>query len=195
MLGRMHAVSFERDPKHLGFVIARYHFVARMLFGCTHVLEVGCGDGTGARVVAQTVPFLYGMDIEEQSTFPGRFVRGDIVKNGPQSLGWRDMDGIYALDVLEHIAASSEDKAIDNMKLFLRDRGTLIIGMPSLESQAYASEESKKYHVNCKTEEGLCKTMLRHFSNVYMFGMNDSTLHVGHPAMAHYRLALCTGHD
>jgi SAM-dependent methyltransferase len=194
MLGRMHAVSFERDPKHLGFVLARYHFVARMLVGCTHVLEVGCGDGTGAKIIAGAVPHLYGLDIEEQPTFPGYFVQGDILNFPPPSF-LAVMDAVFSLDVLEHIHPEHEDTAIKNMEACLKKNGTLIIGMPSLESQPYASEISKRHHVNCKTEEGLRETMLRHFSNVYMFGMNDSTLHVGYPALMHYRLALCTGHD
>jgi hypothetical protein len=31
-----------------------------------------------------------------------------------------------------------------------------------------------------------------HFSNVFMFGMNDETLHTGYGPMCHYRLAVCT---
>ena len=69
--------------------------------------------------------------------------------------------------------------------------GTCIIGMPSLESQAYARPESRDCHVNTKTEKGLRETMLRHFVRVFTFSMNDEIVGTGFGGMAHYRLALC----
>lgn len=200
MLGEMHAASFASDPKHLGFVLARYTFVAKMLYGKRHVLEIGCGDGTGAKVVAPAVNYLYGIDREELPNYSGPFVKMDIIEDADRIpfLDWHGpengMDAVFALDVLEHIQPRSEDAFIGNMKFFLRnEHGVCIIGMPSLESQPHASALSKQHHVNCKTEEGLRSTMSRHFRNVFMFGMNDATLHTGFGPMCQYRLALCTG--
>jgi len=65
--------------------------------------------------------------------------------------------------------------------------------MPSLESQEHASPPSKAGHINCKTEPQLREFMIRHFHNVFLFGMNDETLHTGFGPMAHYRLALACG--
>jgi SAM-dependent methyltransferase len=192
----MHAASFQNDPKHLGFVLARYSFVARMLQGKQHVLEIGCGDGTGAHVVKKVVGRLYGLDREEQPTFPGAFYKFDIIRESDGrfcALDWSDMDAVYALDVLEHIDPGYEHIAIQAMIYFLKQSGPLIIGMPSRESQPYASELSKRYHVNCKTEDELRATLSKHFHNVFLFGMNDGTLHTGFGPMAHYRLAICTG--
>lgn len=36
-------------------MLFRYKFVSKMLAGLDHVLEIGCGDGFGARIVAQAV--------------------------------------------------------------------------------------------------------------------------------------------
>jgi len=189
MLGEMHAASFKTDPKHLGFVLARYHFVARMFEGKENVLEVGCGDGTGASIVKEVVGKLIGMDKESQRNYPGHFWLGDILDGAPPTF----MDAIFALDVLEHILPVDEDKALYNITRALLPSGVCIIGTPSRESQPYASELSRKYHVNCKTENELRSLMGRHFENVFMFGMNDATLHTGFGPMCHYRLALCTG--
>ena len=71
--------------------------------------------------------------------------------------------------------------------------GAMIIGMPSLESQQYASAPSRAGHVNCKTEDGLRALMLRFFENVFLFGMNDEVLHTGYGPMCQYRLALACG--
>jgi len=192
-LGAMHAASFAEDPKHLLFMLARYHFVARMLQGKGLVLEVGCGDGTGARLVVLAVNCLIGMDTADYGDFPGStFQKGDIRFDQPD-IATGELDAVYALDVLEHIHPSLEESALVNMTYSLKPDGVCIIGMPSLESQPYASENSRREHVNCKTELALRRLMQRFFTNVFMFGMQDATLHTGFDRMAHYRLALCTG--
>lgn len=189
-LGPMHAHSLEHDPRHVAFVLARYLFVAKMVTGCGNVLEVGCGDGTGAHIVRPVVQKLYGLDMVAPLNYPGGFLLADILRSPvPISGGW---DAVFALDVLEHIHERDEDKMLHNMCWHLNSTGIAIIGMPSAESQPYASELSKRYHVNTKTEDQLRTTMRRHFSNVFMFGQNDCTLHTGFGPFCNYRLALCT---
>ncbi len=189
----MHAASFAEDPKHLGFVLARYKFVAKMFQDMHTVLEVGCGDCTGANLVKRVVNEWVGCDVtplvdaDDVHEF-------DMVSYGPEPIPFKsDFNGIYALDVLEHILPEDENRFIENMATWLYSNGALIIGSPSLESQPYASLNSKMQHVNCKTEEGMRKTLGRHFSNVFLFGMQDETLTTGFGPMCHYRLAVCTG--
>jgi hypothetical protein len=183
----MHAESFASDPKHLGFVLRRYHFVARMLQGASTVLEVGCGDGTGAQIVKPVVEELICIDREPTSTG----VQWDIL-SGPFETD--PLDAVYALDVLEHVVPEQEDWALFNMRAHLKSFGKFIIGMPSRESQLHASRLSKLHHVNCKTEQELRSTMEKHFNAVFMFGLNDYTLHDGYGPLCHYRLAVCVGH-
>ncbi len=195
-LGAMHDASWKTDPKHLGFVLARYHFVARMLEGCNRVMEVGCGEGTGARIVKAVVKVHFGIDREVKLIPSGYgWAAHDIVEDGPFIFGYDiSWDAIYALDVLEHIPLHEEPRFFANITRTLDDQhGVLIIGSPSLESQIYASALSRKHHCNCKTEDGLRQTLAPYFRNVFLFGMNDMTLHTGFGPMVHYRLAICTG--
>lgn len=90
-------------------------------------------------------------------------------------------DAVYALDVFEHIA---EESAF--LSRLARCAPVCIIGTPSLESQRYASDISRAGHVNCVTKRGLRERMQRHWRHVFMFGMNDTTLHTGFDAMTHY---------
>jgi len=183
----MHAASFASDPKHLAFVLARYHFVARMLHGVGKVLEVGAGDATGAQLVIPVVDEWAGIDREPLSPSVSRH---DMLDR-PWMYGW---NAIYALDVLEHIPEAAENRFLSNIVASLSfDNGVVVIGMPSLESQGHASDLSRLHHVNCKTEDGLRATLSRHFRNVFLFGMNDCTLHAGYGAFCQYRLALCCG--
>jgi len=183
-----------RDPKRLGFVLARYKFVAKMFAGKASVLEVGCADGFGAHVVRQHVRRLVAIDIDEKAIAeaeaynsedrPTEFKVADILKDA-----FRDFSAVYSLDVLEHMKPCLEEHAY--LEALRRAAPLAIIGSPSLESQAYASELSKAGHVNCKTEDDFRETLRRYWNEVFIFGMNDEVLHTGFGPMAHYRLALC----
>lgn len=191
-LGQMHDHSFRIDPKHLGFVLRRYHFVARMLRGARSVLEIGCGDGTGAQIVRKAVGSYNGIDIASYQCVPGHDYAMHNILDGPYSVG-HQFDAIYALDVLEHIEPTDEYTFFRNVIASLTPHGTVIIGAPSHESQVYASELSRRYHVNCKTAKQMFETLDRHFHNVFLLGLNDYALHDGFDQMCHYRLAICTG--
>jgi len=73
----------------------------------------------------------------------------------------------------------------------LKKSGCTIIGIPSLESQAYASPGSREGHVNCKSGITLQTLLLQYFDHVFLFSMNDEVVHTGFSKMAHYLLALC----
>jgi 2-polyprenyl-3-methyl-5-hydroxy-6-metoxy-1,4-benzoquinol methylase len=198
-LGLMTSWAFLDDPKRLAFTFSRYKFVAKMLAGSEHVLEVGCGDGFVSRIVLQEVKALTAVD------FDLAFVEDANARMCDEwrfVCKWHDMmegpvegvfDGIYSLDVLEHIPAEHEHKFIVNMIAPLTPHGVAVIGMPSLESQTYASPRSKEGHVNCKRQPDFKKLMQSYFHNVFMFSMNDEVVHTGYHAMSHYNIALCCG--
>jgi SAM-dependent methyltransferase len=188
------------DPRRLAISLARYKFVAKMFSGRESVLEVGCGDGFCAPIVRQEVTKLtltdfdkiYIDDIKARTKPPEHDkwpVDALVIDIRTEDLPGRH-DGIYALDVFEHIPEHDEDAAMRRIVKALAPHGAVIIGMPSLESQQYASPQSKAGHINCKTETGLRDFMRRHFHNVFMFSMNDEVVHTGFGPMAHYRFAV-----
>lgn len=195
--GLMSSQVWRDDPRRLGFVLARYKFVAKMFSGLEKVLEVGCADAFGTRVVRQEVAEVIATDfdpvfIEKNRTtagsrWPIEFRVHDML-SAPLA---DDFDGVYALDVIEHIPKDVEHRFVDNLSLSLNSRGICIVGTPSLQSQAYASPPSKAGHVNCKDGPGLKALMSRCFHNVFIFSMNDEVVHTGFYPMAHYLFALC----
>lgn len=198
-LGFVSGWAYFDDPKRLAFAFARYKFVAKMLQGCVRVLEIGCGDAFCSRIVRQEVAHLTAIDFDADFVADARErssarwpieVRMHDMLEGPVE---GSFDGQYSLDVLEHIPASVEDRFLANVVGSLTPHGTLIIGMPSLQSQAYASAHSKIGHVNCKDQRDLKLLMQKYFHNVYAFSMNDEVVHTGYHAMAHYNLVLCCG--
>ena len=196
-LGLMTKYAYWNDPKRMGFTFSRYKFVSKMFDGFDSVLEIGCADAFCSTLVMESVKKLEACDFdkmfikENEKNHPHRsrikFYYQDLVKNSLP----KKYNGIYALDVLEHIEKHEEQKFLTNLSRGLKANGSCIIGMPSLESQKFASEISKLGHVNCKSGEELKSTMKNYFRNVFIFSMNDETLHTGFFPMSHYLLALC----
>jgi SAM-dependent methyltransferase len=197
-LGMMNNQVWQDDPRRLVFTLSRYKFVAKMFSGRKRVLEIGCGDAFASRIVKQDVEHLtvvdfdpvFIADIQERAepAWPMEVKLHDILTApvaGP-------FDAIYSLDVLEHISPADEDRCMSNMIASLDPTGTMIVGIPSLESQGHASAQSKEGHVNCKSGKDLKRFLERFFHNVFLFSMNDEVVHTGFYPMAHYLLALCT---
>ena len=104
-----------------------------------------------------------------------------------------EFDGAFSLDVLEHIDPTQEAQYMVNVAASLQPHGVFIVGMPSLESQQYASEGSKLGHINCKSGQSLRAFCQQYYKNVFMFGMNDEVLHTGFLPMCQYLFAICVG--
>jgi SAM-dependent methyltransferase len=196
-LGMMNNQVWQDDPRRLVFTLARYKFVAKMFSGRKRVLEVGCGDAFASRIVKQDVEHLtvvdfdpvFIADIQERAdpAWPIEVKLHDILAAPVKGC----FDGIYSLDVLEHIPKADEDRYVSNMIASLDPTGAMIIGIPSLESQVHASPQSKEGHVNCKSGKDLKRLLERFFYNVFLFSMNDEVVHTGFYPMAHYLLAVC----
>lgn len=198
-LGIMSNQTWHDDPKRLGFLLARYKFVAKMLQGKKDVLEVGCADAFGTRVVHQHVEKI------SVSDFDPEFLKDVNQRMNPE---WQmdtiehdilsapinhKYDGVFALDLLEHIHVEKEELFVQNLCDSLTSTGVLILGSPTIHSQPYASPPSKAGHVNCKDYKNIKALLEKFFHNVFIFSMNDEIVHTGFPQMANYFLTVaCT---
>ena len=197
--GLMSNQVWHDDPKRLVFMLSRYKFVSRLLEGKSSALEIGCADAFGSRIVRQTVPNITAIDFDpvfikdaksrQRDDWPLDLRVHDIL-DGPVA---GEFEAAYCVDVLEHIAPESEEIFIKNVVASIDPNGMAIFGMPSLESQKYASEQSKIGHVNCKSGDQLKDLMQKHFYNAIVFSMNDEVVHTGYYPMTHYLFAVCCG--
>jgi 2-polyprenyl-3-methyl-5-hydroxy-6-metoxy-1,4-benzoquinol methylase len=190
------------DPRHLGFLLARYKFCAKMLTGKSRVLEIGCGDGAGVAVVLQSVESVYAIDFEplvledasqrfkKEGITRCEFAVHDITERPLPESGF---DGAYSLDVIEHIPPQSEARYLDNICRSLKSDAIMIIGTPNISSQEHASPESREGHINLKSAETLRASLGCRFDNVFIFSMNDEVVHTGYAPMAHYLLGMGVG--
>ena len=198
-LGVLKNWEWHDDPRRFLFSMARYKFVSKMFAGRANVLELGCGDGFNAPIVLQTVKKLtladfdpvFIQDARDRMKAPWIYEAKvlDLLQDPIEGC----YDAIYSLDVLEHIPGEREREVLTKICGALDPNGAVIIGMPSLESQEYASPPSRAGHINCKTMPDLNALLGDYFHNVFMFSMNDEVVHTGYHKMAHYLFGLCTG--
>lgn len=198
-LGAMASETWRRDPKRLGFVLARYKLVSKVLAGKNRVLEVGCGDAWASNLVRETVSELYLTDFDEKFIKDAKkncagvkkfFVHDYTEKRSIH----RNFDAIYLLDVFEHIPKTKEQIFIQNMLGSLRKNGVVVIGCPTRESQQYIPINRRDPgHVNCKNGDDFRKGLTRFFHNVFLFGMNDETLLTAPSHMCFYNIWICVG--
>src|SRR5262249_50593538 len=106
-LGLMNNQVWHDDPRRLVFTLSRYKFVAKMLSGRARVLEVGCGDAFGSRIVKQEVKELTVLDFDpvfiadiQERMDPAWSMKCAVhdMLSGPFP---GEYDAIYSLDVLE----------------------------------------------------------------------------------------------
>lgn len=188
------------DPKLLVFTLSRYKFVSKMLSGYNRVLEVGCGDGFASRLIHPEVKELHMIDFDpvfiedaKKRTEPGwqvTYAIHDILES-PYKEGL--FDAAFSLDVIEHMDREKENRFLENICDSLTNEGVFICGSPSLESQPYASQQSKDGHINCKNGLALKELLSGYFENTFLFGMNDEVLHTGFTPMCHYLFVLACG--
>ena len=145
-MGFMTSWAWIDDPKRLAFMLSRYKFVAKMIGGTAHVLEIGCGDGFGSRIVARSVGKLTAIDFDPEfiesciatasDRYPIEFRRHDLLKGPVQG----NYGAFYSLDVLEHIERKNEDLFLSNATASLEQGGVEIIGTPSLRVAGFCVE-------------------------------------------------------
>ena len=120
-LGNITSQDFINDPKRLGITLSRYKFVGKMFEGFNSVLEVGSGDGfksLSLKIVLSILSYLIfnlkKILFDTNYKFKNiDFILHDFVKNSLK----QKFDGIFALDVLEHIKKRRKDIYIKFKKI------------------------------------------------------------------------------
>lgn len=200
-LGPWTSYSLIHDPKHMGFVLSRYKFAAKMFDGMDKAIEVGCGDAFGTPIVAQHVKQVLaiepdGRHIESNKRRLSKHLKNVEFRQGAiqdLKLAKASFDGAYSIDVIEHLDHHLNDPFVQTQAQILKKDGVCIIGTPNITSEAYASERSRVQHINLHSQKSLNALMSKYFKRVFMFGMNDEVLTTGYAPMCHYIFGMGVG--
>lgn len=198
-IGPFLARQLLNQPRHLLFVLSRYKFAARLLPALERVdvLELGCGEGFGALLLAENGNRVLGVDADTEAIKVAQrtFAKPSLRFQAADFLGRRfgEFKAVVSLDVIEHIPAELEDAYFSTILANLPDDGLCIIGTPNDHASPYASPQSQAGHINLYTAERLAAAMGRYFQNTFVFGMNDEVVHTGFYPMCHYLFVVGAG--
>lgn len=204
LLGPNTSDRFLMDPKRLGFYAARYTFAAKMLRGCGSILDVGCGDGlfTTTFLHDTKATTITGIDFDPELIAYANNVllpavhraRPDMTRDsltfrcadflGDEKLG--EHDAVASMDCIEHVDPDQSHVFIERMHDALVYGGIGIIGTPNKYAEHLGSPHSRTGHINSMTPQDLREAMEREFARVFLFGLNDGTVNVGHEQLWHY---------
>lgn len=195
-LGPYFGHQIQDSPRHALFTLSRYKFAARMLpqDRTVRVLEVGCSEGIGTLMLAERGHEVLGIDADVEAVAHANKVlkKPNIQFESRDFIGQRigKFDAVVSLDVIEHIAPENAESFMNSIRANLSSDGMCVIGTPNDTASQYASKASQIGHVNMYTAENLTALMRRHFTHVFMFGMNDEVVHTGFSPMCHYLMVL-----
>jgi 2-polyprenyl-3-methyl-5-hydroxy-6-metoxy-1,4-benzoquinol methylase len=195
-LGPQASQQWLHAPEHLAMVLSRYRAAAALIGDAADVVELGCGEGIGVGILAKGRASYYGVDNDDDALALAHasyvsdrvhFRWGNILSHVTLSRG--SWDAVVALDVLEHLPAEREDDVVQlATALLVPDTGILVLGTPNARFDDLASPQSQAGHVNTYTHDRLYALMSRYFYVVQSFGLQDTSLHLGHPDARHYLL-------
>lgn len=182
--------NFRHDPKRLAFVLSRYKFAAKMGATKRSVLELGCGEGIGATILAEEAISYTGVDLDPVAIDSARGnLKGDKFQffyDDFMGKSFGQFETVVSLDVVEHIYPEHESLYFETICKNLTSSGMAIVGTPNVTAAPYASEASNLGHVNLFTQQRLKETLETYFHVIFPFGMNDEIVHTGFAPMAHY---------
>jgi len=99
-----------------------------------YLLDVGCGDGSFAELVADRYDAIYGVDINRRALAVAMLKGVRVCKLNLNQLGLpfpdNEFDTVTCLDVIEHVFEPAE--LIREMARVLKPSGTLLISTPNI---------------------------------------------------------------
>ena len=192
-LGRQASRQWLDAPEHLAMVLARYRAAAALIGDAETVIEFGCGEGIGAGILGRGRYYL-GLDTDAGAVRTARAatnVHGDFLVGSIFGDGLWNFLAAVALDVIEHVPPARGDEFVRAMAAAVSldtEHGVCVVGTPNAAFEHLALPQSKAGHINLYTHERLHALMREHFRVVQSFGMQDTSLHLGHPEARHYLL-------
>lgn len=196
-LGKYGSYWFHKTPRRMLHSLSYYKFASKLIGKEKRVLDIGCNEGLGTYVLSKECGYAKGIDFDEKAIQAARqnfqepnirFSFQDILIDSIDD----DYDAIVNFDLIEHIYPDNIERFFRAQKSRLTKEGMVIIGTPSEISQKYASNISKKGHVNIYSPQKLKQQMEKHFTFVFLFSANDELVHTGFVDLAHYLIAIGT---
>ena len=122
------------------------------------ILDAACGTGYGTKILAQTNPYVIGIDFNEPAL-------EEASKSRPANTGFMQADlldarftadAIVSIETVEHFFAEDGKKLVNNFHRWLSKKGVLIISTPYCDKSGPSSV----------TKQHLCEYSLTDFEQL-----------------------------
>jgi SAM-dependent methyltransferase len=161
------AVAGQIEVEHL-----HRYFLARDLCRDKDVLDIACGEGYGAALLAQVARSVVAVDIDCASVAHAaaeyrqahlNFAVGDACRI---PLATASCDVAISFETLEHLA--EQDKFLAELRRVLRPDGVLLISTPDSDVYSPIGRPANRFHVRELSREEFAAILSRHFGRVTM---------------------------
>lgn len=166
-------VPWAQEPAVAYEHLHRYLWVSRLLKD-KNVLDLACGEGYGANILAHQAASVCGVDIDEAAVRHAsekyirsnlRFLTGSLAQLPIP--GENTFDVIVCFEAIEHVR--EHDAVLCEVKRLLKPDGLFVISTPNKE--VYRQDEPENpFHVRELTFAEFDALIKRYFSKVHYFG-------------------------
>jgi SAM-dependent methyltransferase len=149
--------------------LVRYRFAARFT-GARRVLDIGCGTGYGASILAQQACLVVGIDSAPEAIFYAQknYPRINVIYAlaDCRTLPFREgsFDLAVMFEVLEHVV--EQNQCLGEIQRVLAPDGMLILSTPNAADPTKVIEDVNPFHCKELTESELLELLRPHFAHV-----------------------------
>src|SRR5688572_9321389 len=152
----------------------RYHSILPLIKGKV-VLDIACGEGYGADLMAKTAQKVVGVDISQECIIHANdkyvptntnleFLQGDV-ENIP--VPDAAFDVIVSFETMEHVSSEGQKKFLAEAKRVLKKNGKFIISTPDIENYTNRYHHENQFHVHELNRSEFREILNAHFNNVH----------------------------
>ncbi|HYE59146.1 MAG TPA: methyltransferase domain-containing protein [Rhodothermales bacterium] len=154
----------------------RHHFAyayAAALAAGARVVDVGCGTGYGAALLAETAAHVTALDYDQAAIAyaQAHYARPNVdfrVARAEDLAGVGAYDLALSFQVVEHVP--DVDAFVARLKAAVRSGGRVLLTTPNLKRRLPASE-ANPFHVSEMTHAEFSALMARHFASYEVLGV------------------------
>jgi ubiquinone/menaquinone biosynthesis C-methylase UbiE len=169
--------------------LSRYYFAQPLMAGRA-VLDIGCGTGYGAAILANTSETVWGVDISSEAIGFARqnyprtnlhFLVADCLHLGLKS---ESVEGIVCFEVIEHLL--DQDTFLGELRRVLREDGLAVISTPNRVFYTEESNQANPFHTREFDFEEFNRYLRNYFARVEICYQNHVySVMIGNPGLHH----------
>lgn len=154
--------------------LARYRFAQKFVRNKT-VLELGCGKGYGASVLAQVAKSVVACDLNDDSlNFAKHHYAAKNLEFKKENVieveGFQKYDVVVSFEVIEHLSPIDTLAYLRLAKSCLAEGGLFLLSTPNHDVVLKSGMPVPEFHINNLTSLELRKLLKNEFSEVQMWG-------------------------